>query len=88
MQGDILPKSLAKNVLRERIYCSCLDYFCKAVTCPTQDCSSLRDDITVLVRFWQTIYSDKKYLKASDVGGMLNKLVECTLRSLKVLIFR
>ncbi|XP_045467840.1 phosphatidylinositol 4-kinase alpha [Harmonia axyridis] len=70
LQGDILPKSLAKNVLRERIYCSCLDYFCKTVTCPTQSASELREDITTLVRFWQTLHSDKKYLKASDVGDL------------------
>lgn len=69
LQGDILPKSLAKNVLRERIYCSCLDYFCKPVSCPTQSTSELREDITTLVKFWQMLHSDKKYLKASDVGG-------------------
>ncbi|XP_050501433.1 phosphatidylinositol 4-kinase alpha isoform X1 [Diabrotica virgifera virgifera] len=68
LQGDILPKSLAKNVLRERIYCSCLDYFCKPVTCPSQSPAELREDISTLIRFWQTLHSDKKYLKASDVG--------------------
>nr|CAH7716979.1 unnamed protein product [Callosobruchus chinensis] len=66
LQGDILPKCLAKNVLRERIYCCCLDYFCKPVACPTQDMNDLREDITILVRFWQTLHFDKKYLKASD----------------------
>lgn len=70
LQGDILPKSLAKNVLRERIYCSCLDYFCKPVTCPSQKASELREDITTLLRFWQALHSDKKYLKASDVGDL------------------
>lgn len=70
LQGDILPKSLAKNVLRERIYCSCLDYFCKPITCPSQSSRELREDITTLVRFWQTLHSDKKYLKASDVGDL------------------
>ncbi|KAJ3651067.1 hypothetical protein Zmor_017128 [Zophobas morio] len=70
LQGDILPKSLAKNVLRERIYCNCLDYFCKPVTCPSQSATELREDITTLVRFWQTLHSDKKYLKASDVGDL------------------
>ncbi|XP_017786237.1 PREDICTED: phosphatidylinositol 4-kinase alpha isoform X2 [Nicrophorus vespilloides] len=70
LQGDILQKSLAKNVLRERIYCSCLDYFCRPVRCPTQDLSLLREDISTLVRFWQTMHSDKKYLKASDVGDL------------------
>ncbi|KAF7274503.1 hypothetical protein GWI33_012847 [Rhynchophorus ferrugineus] len=70
LQGDILPKSLAKNVLRERIYCCCLDYFCKAVKCPTQNGSDLREDITILIKFWQTLHSDKKYLKISDVGDL------------------
>lgn len=69
LQGDILPKSLQKNVLRERIYCSCLDYFCKGITCPTQSDTDLREDIMILVRFWQSLHSDKKYLKSSDVGG-------------------
>ncbi|KAK7873127.1 hypothetical protein R5R35_006354 [Gryllus longicercus] len=68
LQGDVLPRSLSKNVLRERIYCNCLDYFCCLPRCPTQRGAELRDDILVLVRFWQTMHSDKKYLKASVVG--------------------
>ncbi|KAH1001445.1 hypothetical protein HUJ04_005466 [Dendroctonus ponderosae] len=70
LQGDILPKSLAKNVLRERIYCCCLDYFCKPVKCPTQNANDLREDITTLIKFWQTLHSDRKYLKDSDVGDL------------------
>ncbi|PSN41691.1 hypothetical protein C0J52_07710 [Blattella germanica] len=66
--GDVLPRSLSKNVLRERIYCNCLDYFCCPPRCPTQRGAELREDILVLVRFWQTMHSDKKYLKASVVG--------------------
>ncbi|XP_023707312.1 phosphatidylinositol 4-kinase alpha isoform X2 [Cryptotermes secundus] len=68
LQGDVLPRSLSKNVLRERIYCNCLDYFCCPPRCPTQRGAELREDILVLVRFWQTMHSDKKYLKASVVG--------------------
>ncbi|CAG2068420.1 unnamed protein product, partial [Timema podura] len=64
LQGEILPRSLSKNVLRERIYCNCLDYFCCAPRCPTLRGAELREDILVLVRFWQTMHSDKKYLKA------------------------
>ncbi|XP_025837646.1 phosphatidylinositol 4-kinase alpha [Agrilus planipennis] len=70
LQGDILPKNLAKNVLRERIYCSCFDYFCRPVECPSQNVNILREDITTLLRFWQTMFTDKKYLKASDVGDL------------------
>lgn len=35
---------------------------------PIQSSSKLREDISVLVRFWQTMLADKKYLKASVVG--------------------
>ncbi|KAI5696346.1 hypothetical protein M8J75_011820 [Diaphorina citri] len=68
LQGDVLPRSLSKNVLRERIYCACLDVFTVAPQCPTQRGSELRDDITALVKFFQTMHSDKKYLMASVVG--------------------
>ncbi|XP_063216675.1 phosphatidylinositol 4-kinase alpha isoform X2 [Bacillus rossius redtenbacheri] len=70
LQGDILQRSLAKNVLRERVYCNCLDHFCRPPQCPTGRGADLREDIHVLVRFWQTMHSDKKYLKASIVGDM------------------
>ncbi|XP_015519648.1 phosphatidylinositol 4-kinase alpha isoform X1 [Neodiprion lecontei] len=68
LQGDILPKSLSKNVLRERIYCNCLDYFCRAPQTPTQGTGQLSEDITTLIRFWQIMHSDKKYLTANGVG--------------------
>lgn len=68
LQGDTLPKGLAKNVLRERIYLNCLDYFCQPQRCPTQSASQLREDILTLVKFWQNMHSDKKYLKESIVG--------------------
>ncbi|KAG8287986.1 phosphatidylinositol 4-kinase alpha [Homalodisca vitripennis] len=68
LQGDVLSRSLAKNVLRERIYCTCLDYFCGPKLCPSQRGTDLRDDIHVLLKFWQTMHSDKKYLMASVIG--------------------
>lgn len=68
LQGDILPKSLAKNVLRERIYSCCLDYFCQPQRCPTRTSVNLREDIIILIRFWQNMHSDKKYLRESVVG--------------------
>lgn len=69
LQGDILPKSLSKNVLRERIYCCCLDYFCCLPRCP-QNGPDLREDILVLIRFWENMRSDKKYWKSSVVGDL------------------
>ncbi|CAH1390658.1 unnamed protein product [Nezara viridula] len=68
LQSDILPRSLSKNVLRERVYSTCLDYFCTGFKCPTQSRAQLAEDINALIKFWQTMHSDKKYLMASVIG--------------------
>ncbi|XP_047491882.1 phosphatidylinositol 4-kinase alpha-like isoform X2 [Penaeus chinensis] len=68
IQGDTIPKSLSKNVLRERIYCACLDYFCAARGCPTQRPACLQEDINALLNFWNALHADKKYLKTSVIG--------------------
>ncbi|KAK7078017.1 Phosphatidylinositol 4-kinase alpha, partial [Halocaridina rubra] len=68
IQGDAIPKSLSKNVLRERIYCACLDYFCAPKGCPTQRPARLQDDINALLNFWNALHADKKYLKTSVIG--------------------
>ncbi|RVE42389.1 hypothetical protein evm_012967 [Chilo suppressalis] len=69
LQGDILPRSIARNILRERVYSACLDYFCRGLQCPAKNCNALREDIISLIKFWQLMHSDKKYLKSSDMGG-------------------
>ncbi|XP_026727128.1 phosphatidylinositol 4-kinase alpha isoform X4 [Trichoplusia ni] len=69
LQGDILPRSIARNILRERVYSACLDYFCRGLQCPAKGSSALREDIISLTKFWQLMHSDKKYLKSSDIGG-------------------
>ncbi|KPJ11646.1 Phosphatidylinositol 4-kinase alpha [Papilio machaon] len=68
LQGDILPRSLARNILRERVYSVCLDYFCRGLQCPAKSAGALREDIMSLIKFWQLMHSDKKYLKSSDIG--------------------
>ncbi|XP_058809461.1 phosphatidylinositol 4-kinase alpha isoform X2 [Phymastichus coffea] len=72
LQGDILPRSLSKNVLRERVYCNCLDYFCRERQTPTQELDQLRDDIATLIRFWQVMHSEKKYLMMSNAEAELD----------------
>ncbi|KAI8441988.1 hypothetical protein MSG28_005651 [Choristoneura fumiferana] len=67
-RGDILPRSLARNILRERVYSACLDYFCRGLQCPSKTSGVLREDIISLIKFWQLMHSDKKYLKTSDIG--------------------
>ncbi|XP_037092304.1 LOW QUALITY PROTEIN: phosphatidylinositol 4-kinase alpha-like [Pollicipes pollicipes] len=70
LQADLLPKTQGKGALRERIYYACLDYFCgqPRFPSPEQSAGTLREDITVLIRFWQNMHSDKKYLKTSMIG--------------------
>ncbi|XP_072934257.1 phosphatidylinositol 4-kinase alpha [Epargyreus clarus] len=68
LQGDILPRSLARNILRERVYSACLDYFCRGPQSPARSCGALREHIIALIKFWQLMHSDKKYLKTSDIG--------------------
>ncbi|CAK1590125.1 unnamed protein product [Parnassius mnemosyne] len=72
LQGDILPRSLARNILRERVYSVCLDYFCRGLQCPSKSAGALREDIMSLIKFWQLMHSDKKYLKSSDIGEFDN----------------
>nr|XP_058953334.1 phosphatidylinositol 4-kinase alpha-like [Pocillopora verrucosa] len=63
LQGDFLSNSVMKNVLRERIYCNALDYFSVEPMWPVSKDVELREDIQVLIKFWQAMLSDKKYMK-------------------------
>ncbi|KZC07783.1 Phosphatidylinositol 4-kinase alpha [Dufourea novaeangliae] len=78
LQGDILPRTLSKNVLRERIYCNCLDYFCRERQVPTQELEQLREDLVTLIRFWQVMHSDKKYLVMTGNEGEFEMLTPQT----------
>ncbi|XP_067636083.1 phosphatidylinositol 4-kinase alpha isoform X2 [Eurosta solidaginis] len=68
LQGNTIPRSLARNILRERIYSNALDYFCGPPTCPNQGREQLLDDILILLKFWQTMRSEKKHLVTSEMG--------------------
>lgn len=50
---NLIFRTLSKNVLRERVYCNCLDYFCRDRQVPTQELEQLREDLVTLIRFWQ-----------------------------------
>lgn len=65
IQGDTLPKSISNIVLRERIYRTAIDYFCGPQVCPLQRSRDLREDLVSLIKFWQGLHSDRKYLKNS-----------------------
>ena len=64
LQGDILPPSGAKNILRQRIYSVALDYFCSERTFPTvANTAALTDDIQIMLKFWIMMHQDRKYIK-------------------------
>lgn len=65
IQGDTLPRSISNIILRERIYRTAIDYFCGPQVCPLQRAGDLREDIISLIKFWQSLHSDRKYLKNS-----------------------
>lgn len=69
LQGSTVPKSLARNILRQRIYSHALDYFAGPLTPPTQGHEDLLYDILILLKFWQTMRSEKKHLVASEMDG-------------------
>lgn len=69
LQGNFLTNSVLKNVLRERIYCNALDYFSIEPVWPESKDAELREDIQVLIKFWQAMHSDKKYIKHFMVAG-------------------
>ena len=70
LQGDTLPKSVAKNILRQRIYAVGLDYFCSDPTFPTQNSFTVHEDIQTLLKFWSMMHSDRKYIKTNLLSDM------------------
>ncbi|BFZ04518.1 hypothetical protein BsWGS_07556 [Bradybaena similaris] len=67
LQGESLPNTPAKSVLRERVYAATLDFFCGPPICPSQQPSELRDDITLMISYWQKMHYDKKHLSTNMV---------------------
>ncbi|CAL8078131.1 unnamed protein product [Orchesella dallaii] len=54
---------LKKSIIRERIYASCFDYFCQGYSVPSADAMELRKDLQVVLKFWQILHNDKKYIR-------------------------
>jgi hypothetical protein len=72
--SSLLANSMAKWVLRERVYYAALEQFTVASRTPTQTFAELREDIRAVLEFWNKMIAEKKYLKDEhlDFGsGML-----------------
>uniref|UniRef100_A0A6G1SC07 1-phosphatidylinositol 4-kinase n=1 Tax=Aceria tosichella TaxID=561515 RepID=A0A6G1SC07_9ACAR len=81
IQSDSLPRNISNIVLRERIYRTAIDYFCGPQVCPLQRSSDLREDIVSLIKFWQGLHSDRKYLKSSIQHPHISNLSSTNMES-------
>ncbi|VDK62135.1 unnamed protein product [Onchocerca ochengi] len=74
IQRDSISFHISKNILRQRVYCAMLDYFSVAAQTPTQNSAQLKNDIRWLITFWNTLFSDVKYIKKEVFASIDNEL--------------
>lgn len=73
-----------------QVFCYLLQVFSVAPQCPTQNSRILREDIVCLIKFWQSLHADKKYLtrECFETSGRRFFVLLCFVFFWKQIFFR
>ncbi|XP_067946657.1 phosphatidylinositol 4-kinase alpha-like [Watersipora subatra] len=63
LQSNTISSAACRCVLRERVYSTALDYFSVKPRFPLIKGQVLKEDIMVIIKFWQMTQAEKKYYK-------------------------